>query len=276
MKHQFLVSAIITTKNEEAVVKRLIDSLLRQSYSNIEIILVDNYSSDKTLEISKRLGVKTYSFGPERSAQRNFGANKAKGEYLTFLDADMELSPEVLKECVMMIEKDKKMGGIVIPEESKANNFWGKVKAFERSFYNIEGDLTTDAARFFTKEAFLRVGGFDETITGPEDWDFPESVKKAGFKIGRIKAKIYHYERISSPISLAKKKYYYGLKSSHYLTKNKISIISPKTIYFLRPVFYKNWKKLISHPFLSIAMFYMLILEQIGGGLGYIKGRINE
>lgn len=276
MKHQFLVSAIITTKNEEAVIKRLIDSLLRQSYSNSEIILVDNYSSDNTLEISKRLGVKTYTFGPERSAQRNFGANKTKGEYLIFLDADMELSPEVLKECVMMIEKDKKMGGIVIPEESKANNFWGKVKAFERSFYNIEGDLTTDAARFFTKEAFLRVGGFDETITGPEDWDFPESVKKAGFKIGRIKAKIYHYERISSPVSLAKKKYYYGLKSSRYLTKNKISVISPKTIYILRPVFYKNWKKLISHPFLSIAMFYMLIIEQIGGGLGYIKGRINE
>lgn len=270
-----LVSVIITTKNEEDVIGDLIKSITGQTYPNIEIILVDNHSTDKTVEVAKRFNVKTYLFGPERSAQRNFGAKKSQGQYLIFLDADMELSSKVIKECVDLMIEDGKCGGIVIPEESVGKTFWGKVKAFERSFYNLEGDDTTDAARFFSREAYIKTGGFDETITGPEDWDFPENVRKTGFKIKRINSIIYHHERISSPLTLAKKKYYYALKSSKYLSKNGISAISPKTIYFLRPVFYKNWKRLISNPLMFLAMIYMLTLEQIGGGLGYIRGRIN-
>lgn len=276
MSKKNLVSVIITTKNEEDVIANVIKSLFKQTYSPFEIILVDNYSSDNTIEIAKKLGVTNYLFGPERSAQRNFGEKKSRGKYLMFLDADMELSQGVIEECVENIEMDKRNGGIVIPEESIADTFWGKVKAFERSFYNMGGDTLIEGARFFTREAFERVSGFDETITGPEDWDFPENVKKAGFQIERIKSKIYHHERISSPFFLAKKKYYYALKSNRYLQKNNIPVISPKTIYFLRPTFYRNWRRLISNPILSTALVYMLVLEQIGGGLGYIKGKLNE
>lgn len=271
-----LVSVIITTKNEEEVIKRLLDSVFSQTYKNIEVILVDNNSNDKTPEIAKKMGAKVYNFGPERSAQRNFGVKKSYGQYLLILDADMTLEETVIWDCVKLCDLDKKIGGIVIPEQSIGENFWEKVKAFERSFYNLEGDITTDAARFFTKEAYNAVGGYDETITGPEDWDFPENVRKKGFKIGRVNSKIFHYEKIPSILDLAKKKYYYALKSSRYLKKNTIPIIGPKTIYFLRPVFYKHWYKLISHPILTLGMFLMLTLEQIAGGLGYVKGRINE
>src|SRR3972149_2105641 len=178
-----LVSVIITTKNEQDVIEKLICSILKQTYPRNEIILVDNYSTDRTIKIAKKLGIKTYLYGPERSAQRNFGAKKSHGKYLMFLDADMELSPHVIEECVEVVQTGKEYGGIVIPEESIADTFLGQVKAFERSFYNLEADTITEAARFFTREAYLKVGGFDETITGPEDWDFPEAVQKAGFKI---------------------------------------------------------------------------------------------
>lgn len=269
------VSLIITTRNEADVIANLINSLTKQTYQNTEIILVDNNSIDETFEIAEKMGAKVYHFGPERSAQRNFGVKKSKGKYFLILDADMVLEPNVILECVQICLVDEKVGGVVIPEQSIGKNFWEKVKAYERSFYNIKGDLTTDAARFFTREAFNKVGGYDESITGPEDWDFPENVRKAGFKIVRIKSKIFHYERISSIFSLARKKYYYALKANRYLRKNKISAFGPKTIYFLRPVFYKNWKILISHPILSIGMFIMLFLEQIAGGLGYIKGKVE-
>lgn len=270
------ISVIITTKNEESVIGRLISSIKKQTYKNLEIIVVDNHSADKTVEISKKMGGKVWQFGPERSAQRNFGAKKAQGKYLLFLDADMELSKNVLKDCVNVCERDKKLGALVIPEQSKGTGFWEKVKAFERSFYNKEGDEITDAARFFKKEAFDRVGGYDEAITGPEDWDLPESVKKIGFRIGRIKSLTYHYERIGSPLDLARKKFYYALKSHRYLSKQNIPAFGPKTIYFLRPVFYKNFDKLVAHPILSSGMFIMLILELLGGGLGYITGRIRK
>jgi|SRR3989338_9452373 len=270
MDNDPFVSVIITTKNEGDVIRRLILSIQNQTFKNKEVILVDNNSTDATLDISKKMNIKTYTVGPERSSQRNFGAKVAKGKYLLILDADMELTPNVISECVQLAESDKKVGEIVIPEKSLASNFWGKVKAFERSFYNEKGDELTDASRFFRKDVFFKAGGYDETITGPEDWDLPETIREMGYKIGRVKAEIYHYERINSPFSVASKKFYYAKLAHRYLKKHKISIISTKTIYFLRPVFYRNWKKIVQHPFLTLGLIIMLTLEQLGGMLGFL------
>lgn len=271
-----LVSVIITTKNESEVIKRLLISLKNQSYKNIEIILIDNNSADSTKKIARKFTMNVYNFGPERSAQRNFGAKMAKGQYLLFLDADMELSKGVIEECVRSMSLNKQFGGVIIPEKSVAKNFWEKVKAYERSFYSEKGDEITDAARFFRKSIFKKVKGYDEAITGPEDWDLPETIKKLGYNVSRISAVIYHHERINSPFDLAKKKYYYALRAYRYLKKHNISTFSPKTIYFFRPVFYKNFNKIISHPILYTGMFIMLFAQLIGGGLGYLVGRIKK
>ena len=271
-----LVSIIITTKNEAAVIKRLLVSLKDQSYKNIETILVDNNSSDSTKKKAIKFTNKIYNFGPERSAQRNFGAKKSKGGYLLFLDADMRLSRDVVQQCVEVAKLNPEIGAIVIPEISEAHTFWEKVKGFERSFYNEKGDPITDAARFFSKEAFITSGGYDESITGPEDWDLPETLREKGFKIGKISARIRHKERVASPISLAKKKFYYGLRAYKYLDKHNLNHFGPKTIYFLRPVFYKNIDKIFKNPVLSIGMFVMLSAELLGGGLGYLIGRMKK
>lgn len=271
-----LVSVIITTKNEEDVIGKLLLSIKRQVHKNIEVIVVDNYSTDKTKLIAQKFKVKIFDYGPERSAQRNFGAKKAKGNYLLFLDADMKLTTRVTEESLKKIRISSDIGGVVIPEKSVASNFWEKVKAFERSFYNEFGDEVTDAARFFPKRIFLKVGGYDEGITGAEDWDLPETIRKAGYKIERINRLIYHKERIPSVFFIAKKKFYYGLKAHRYLSKQKISIISPKTIYFLRASFYKKWRKLLANPVLSLGMLVMLSFELIGGSLGYLVGRIRK
>lgn len=241
-----------------------------------EIIVVDNNSIDETKQVAKKYANKVFNLGPERSAQRNFGAKNAKGQYLFFLDADMRLSRNVIRECVLVMLNGGKIGAIAVPEKPIAGSFWEKVKAFEREIYNADGDEATDAARFFTREAFLTAGGYDETITGPEDWDLPDSIKEKGYKIERIKSKIYHYERVPDPIKLAKKKFYYGLKSHRYFQKHKISPIGVKTVYFLRPVFYKNWKKLLLHPLMTLGMIVMLSFEQVGGGLGYLIGKYKK
>lgn len=271
-----LVSIIITTKNEEAVISRLLESVKNQTYKRIELIVVDNHSQDKTKLIAKKYTGQVFTAGPERSRQRNFGANKAKGDYLFFLDADMELEKQVVNECVASLKKNKNLQGVVVSEKPVAEKFWERVKAFERSIYNQKGDQVTDAARFFSKKVFDLVGGYDESITGPEDWDLPENIEKKGFKFTRIKSKIWHYERIPSIFSLFRKKYYYGLKSYRYLSKNDINAISPKTIYFLRPVYYQNVGILLKNPLLFIGMLVMLTGEQFSGGLGYLIGRFKK
>ena len=60
------VSIIITTKNEEKHIENLLRSITSQTYKNIEIILVDNYSTDRTREIAKKYTNKIYSKGPDR------------------------------------------------------------------------------------------------------------------------------------------------------------------------------------------------------------------
>lgn len=275
MESKSLVSVIITTRNEAENIGRLLESIKKQTYPSIEIIVVDNNSTDATKSIARKYTNRVFDKGPERSAQRNFGARKARGEYLLFLDADMELSPKVVEECVSVVSGNDGIAAATILEEPVARNFWEKTKAFERSFYNLEGDELTDAARFFRRDVFEKAGGYDESITGPEDWDLPENVKKQGYKIGRVKAKIYHYERIPNLYSLARKKFYYGLKAHRYLRKQKISPMGPKTIYFLRPVFYKNWRIIIRNPLLSLSLFYMLFVELLAGGFGYALGRLK-
>ena len=165
---------------------------------------------------------------------------------------------------------------VVIPEYSVASRYWEKIKAYERSFYNQCGDSDIEAARFFRTKDFWLVGGYDEKITGPEDWDLPERLKKKGIQLSRINDVIYHHERIKSVWELGKKKYYYGLKANTYMKSNQVSVIGPKTIYLLRPIFYKQWKKLLSHPQMSLSMFFMLTIEQFMGGWGYVYGRLKR
>lgn len=277
MKKNDLVSVVITTKNEGVVIKKLLQSIVRQTYRRIETILIDNNSTDNTLTIAcKFKNVRIYTHGPERSAQRNYGAKISKGAFLFFLDADMRLTPWVVAECVKAANFHKKIGSIIIPEQSEAYTFWERVKAFERSFYNAKGDPITDAARFFKKDAFKKAGGYDETITGPEDWDLPETIRELGYKDGRVLEKIYHKERATSLLMLFKRKFYYGLYAHKYLKKHNIPLVSPKTIYFLRPLFYQSWARLLTHPLLATGMTIMLITQTIGGGLGYIVGRIRK
>lgn len=270
------VSIIIPAYNEEKVIERLLKSINEQTYKKWEIIVVDDGSTDGTIEIAKKYTKKVFRRShAERSIQRNFGAGKSIGSFLLFLDADMKLSPDVLSDCVASIKKDGSIGAVVIPERSVADSFWEKVKAYERSFYSINGDKYTDAARFFTKKSFKKARGYDTQITGPEDWDLPERIEKMGFRIVRVSSLIYHYERIPSLWRLAKKKFYYAKLSSIYLSKHHISVVSPKTVYFLRPVFYKNWRRLFANPLMTFSMVVMFIIEMGAGGLGYLFGRIK-
>ena len=123
MDDRYLVSVIVTTKNEEKNIGNCLESIKAQTYlqDKMEIIVVDNSSTDKTKEIARKYtdnpsrnsfapvdsststgqafhGVKVYNWGPERSAQRNFGIRQAKGKYVLYSDEDMVLFENVIFE----------------------------------------------------------------------------------------------------------------------------------------------------------------------------------
>ena len=253
-----MISVIITTKNESVHLPKLLKSLFRQSYKDFEAIVIDNKSTDGTKDIARMVGARVFDKGPERSAQRNFGVQQAKGEYVLILDADMILTKGVLKDCAGKVEESPATGVLIIPEKSFGIGFWAKCKAYEREFY--EGEESIEAARFFRKDLFRKFGGYDTSITGPEDYDLPLRMKKAGVKIGRIKSYILHNEKRFSPLKSAQKKFYYASKAGAYLRKHPEMAIKQGNLLF-RPVFFRKWRKLVDHPVLAIGMFLIKALE---------------
>jgi glycosyltransferase involved in cell wall biosynthesis len=104
VKNQPLVSIIIPAYNAEKYIERSIDSALRQTYKNIEIIVVDDGSTDKTAEVLKLYNdpriVYRYQKNQNQSVARNNGIAISKGEYVTFLDTDDIYLPEKVEKSV--------------------------------------------------------------------------------------------------------------------------------------------------------------------------------
>lgn len=277
MSEQIKVSVIVTTKNEAHNIENFLKSIKEQTYKNIEIIVVDNGSTDTTKEISKKYTDMVFDKGPERSAQRNYGVEVSNGSYVLVLDADMLLTPGVIAECVSVVTVNPDIKTITIPEVSFGENYWAKAKALERSFYfNDPAGSAIEAARFFERPAFLEFGGYDLNITGPEDWDLPERINQKYPLKHKIKSHLLHNEGKLSLWRLMSKKFYYALKLDNYLDKNRISKVSPKTVYFLRSTFYKNWRLWLKDPVLSIGTLIMINAEFAAGVLGYLWGKIQK
>lgn len=268
MKKLLLVSVIIPTRNSEEFLENCLESIKKQTYKNIEIIVVDNNSTDKTKEIATKYTKLVFNKGPERSAQRNFGASKSKGDYLLFIDSDMELSKKVVEECINRVQKS---GGVIIPEKSMGEGFWAKCKALERSFYI--GVDWIEAARFFPREVFNKFKGYDETQTGTEDSDFPQRIKEkfGENSILRINSFIYHHEGKLSLFDTLKKRLYYAKTANVYTTRKsneeyfrkQSSILERYKLYFSDP------KKLFKNPLFGLGVLFMKAAEFGVWGFGY-------
>ncbi len=108
MKKEPLVSIIIPAFNAEKYIKTAINSALRQTYQNIEIIVIDDGSIDKTAEIVKSYKDPRIIYGYQKdrgqSAARNAGIKIAKGEYIALLDSDDLFLPEKIEKQVDFLE----------------------------------------------------------------------------------------------------------------------------------------------------------------------------
>lgn len=269
MSTKKLVSIIITTKNEERNIENCLISITLQTYSPIQIIVVDNNSTDKTKELAKNYTKYVFNKGPERSVQRNHGAQKANGEYVLFIDSDMILSPKVVEQCVKKINAGFK--GVIIPEESFGVGFWAQTKGLERQL--LLGVNWLEAPRFLRKKTFDEFNGYDAANTGTEDFDLPQRIKaKYGESaIGRITAFIRHNEGNLSLLKTMKKKFYYASNLGSYTIKseNKVYFKKQSSLIQRYLLFFSKPKVLFSNPILGFGMLFMKTSEFVAGGLGY-------
>jgi len=261
-----LVSVIITTRNSSRTLEKCLESIKNQDYKKIELIVVDNNSTDRTKEIAYKYTDLVFNLGPERSAQRNYGASQSHGEYLLIHDSDIYFDEKSVSECVEIV-KNSDADAIILPEKSVGEGFWTKVKAFERSFY--VGNDYIEAPRFFKKEVFDKVGGYDENLIAAEDWDLGIRLKENDYKIEHSSKFLKHDEGKLSLLGSSKKKRYYSndlfkkyaLKHPEYFKK--------QMSFFVRFPFKKLLVSLFSHPILLFSMLLMKGLEYINAKLAY-------
>jgi len=262
---------IVPTRNSARTLEACLVSIRAQEYTPLELIVVDNHSSDATPDIARRHADKVDAFGPERSAQRNHGAEVANGAYLLFIDSDMTLAPRVVGDCVSSIDLTG-APGVVIPETTVGDNFLARCRALERSCYL--GDVSIEAARFFPRQEFERVGGYDETLTGMEDWDLSIRIA-AGRQLARSESHISHDEGDLRLGPMLGKKRYYAAGSLNYWGKHGGSNPSAANI-VLRPAFFRNWRRLVRHPILTAGFMSVKTLEAGAGALGLVESWANH
>ena len=168
-----LVSVIIPTYNEEKDIKACLDSIEKQTYNNIEAIIVDDGSTDKTREIVKKYRqtrlIRQEHQGP--GAARNLGAHEAKGEILVLIDADMVLFPDYVEKLIQPIIENTALGTIESIQynihDTRMQECWGSVVRTTQ----LEG-INSATVRGIARKDFLALGGFDKQYGYADDRTF--------------------------------------------------------------------------------------------------------
>lgn len=268
-----LVSIIVPCYNSQKFIIACLDSLKSQTYKNIEIFVIDNpRSKDNLRKIARKYTKNVFVAGPERSAQVNFGAVKAKGKYLYRVDSDFVLDREVVEQCVAKCEKDKLDGVAVHNTSAEGLGFWAKVREYERNSYRNDNLIV--AVRFFTKKSWQTIGGFDETLYGPEDYDFHNRFIAAGFKFGRINAIERHLGEPKNISDIWKKHFFYGKHMVNYFKKHPRTATAQFNP--IRKSYFNELDKLLKHPVILGGLIVMTFVKFTAGGLGFLNALLTR
>lgn len=266
-----LVSIIVTTRNSAQYLRRCLASIKRQTYKRIEIIVVDNFSTDSTKAIAVAYADLVVQGGPERSAQMNRGAALARGSYLFRVDADFELERTVVEECVSLCRAGA--DAVVVHNTADASvGLLARIRKFEVDMYKYS--LNHTAARFMDRELFRRVGGLRADVTAGEDYDLQNRLRSSGANIVWAKAEAVH---LGEPVRLApllRKYFFYGVDFVHYRRYNRSE--SHTQLAFVRRDYISNWRSFVRHPVLGGLFVGYHIAKFAAGGLGYAAGSLLE
>jgi len=180
------ISVIVPTLNEERDIESCLRFINGQKYPKFDIILVDSGSTDRTVEIAKKyvnkiLVMEANGPGPAR----NFGVRDTNADVVAFTDADTQVAPNWLE----VIAKDFEdpdvvgVGGVLRPRKPrlidrimfKINSDWWYRLTARFGFYQLG---TPNCA--YRRDAFLKVGGFDESLSMLEDTELSLRMRKYG------------------------------------------------------------------------------------------------
>ena len=176
------ISVIIPVFNGEATIRETIDSIVNQTFRDIEIIIINDGSTDATLETIKEISdsrIKIFSYSNAGlSASRNRGISQATGEYISFIDADDLWTPDKLELQWQALQQNPQAAVAYswtdyIDESSKFLKSGRRIKVNGDAFSKllVTNFLENGSNQLIRKTALEKVGGFDESLNASEDFD---------------------------------------------------------------------------------------------------------
>lgn len=168
-----LVSIIIANYNYGRYLPEAIESALNQTWPAIEVIYIDDGSTDDSLEIARRYPITVLVQDNQWvAAARNNAVEFARGKYLFFLDADDILLPQTIEHCVQAMAQAPSEVGYVYGQMEYFEYKQGLFASREFSAYELARTNYICVSALFRRDDFIRVGGFDRgMVEGREDWE---------------------------------------------------------------------------------------------------------
>lgn len=179
-----MVSVVIPTHNRCDLITRAISSVIKQTYKDLEILVVSDGSTDDTKDVVKRLAaederIKLIEYHPSKGGNvaRNTGIEMASGEYVAFLDDDDEWLPEKLEKQLAVMEADSDIGlvytgtRIIYVNEKVTYSFNPKAKGDLSKEILLDNSIGTTSTVMARKDILIKAGLFDTELRALQDFD---------------------------------------------------------------------------------------------------------
>ncbi len=260
------VSLNIATYNSAKTLAKCLESVKIQTYQNIEIVIMDSYSTDKTLEIANSYGAKIV-FAPTLASARKAGSDISRGEYIFILDSDQILEADVVGKCVKACEEEG-FDGVTLFEKSliTKNTFVERVIAYDKEiFHSLHDDdpvKGTAIPRFFRSSFFKRVEFEKNPPITFEHTIIHHQIVEMGAKIKFIEAYVWHHE--TTTIREVARKFfrygYYYIPAYRFNKQLAIHHSMPRRTYF--------HYKALKNPILFLGLFYIYLIKAVSAAFG--------
>lgn len=230
---KIIISFIVPCLNEERHIGRLIESI-ENEVQNIkyELIIVDNGSTDKTIDIIKNTNAiliidKTKNIG----GLRNIGVDSANGEYLVFLDADTTVTNAWNNEIIHVLE-EMKNSKIITGSRCSISLTPGFIEKywFEPMVNESVSNYINSAHLVVRKADFIDIGGFSQSLVTAEDYEFCERARGKGYQIiNNPKLVVIHEGYPKKIIDFIRREKWHGsqdVSSMKEFIHSKVAVIS--------------------------------------------------
>jgi len=199
------LTVVIPVHNGETTLTRCLDAILESTLEGVEIIVVDDGSTDGTADILDRFPVRTLHHDRARGAAlaRNAGAAVARGDLICFVDSDILVAGDTLSEVVKSLEAPDVDGVVgMLGKETEAKNFSSQYENLYMHYmylnHSEEMDIFYTSLAAIRRKVFMAVGGFEESYAGAgiEDMELGQRLVTLGHRLILNKnLQVYHLKR---------------------------------------------------------------------------------